>query len=131
MIDFTTGRAAGRHTGRIPEGGTVCGVTFTGIGSVAWFGAVDPGEEAQVPSQRANLPRGTLVGMQIQFAPGATSSQRSMLLNDVALSYVNDLDTGANKTKWSPHAIFPMKSMAEAAALRSSTPPSRVLDRSL
>jgi hypothetical protein len=67
--------------------------------------------------------------MQIQFAPGATAEQRSMLLNDVALSYVHDLDTGANKN-WSPHAIFPMESVASAAGRRPNITHS-ALDRRL
>jgi hypothetical protein len=130
MIDFTTGAAAGRNTGRIPEDNTVAGITLGYAGCIVFYGAVGPGEEAVVPSQHADLPRGTLTGMQIQFGKDATAEQRKTLM-DFALGYVHDLNTGANKN-WSPGAIFPLQSEAEVAAQRSSTQwGSSVLDRSL
>lgn len=130
MIDFTTGAAVGRNTGRIPEGCTLASICYFNAGTVTFYGAVGPGEQAAVPSQHADLPRGTLTGMQLQFNDDASASDRAMLLNS-GLRYVHALNVGEDKN-WSPHAIFPGTTVAEDAAQRSSTQwGSSVLDRSL
>jgi hypothetical protein len=114
MIDFTTGGAAGHNIGRIPQGYTSFGICMGGWGSVVWFGAVGPHDQAQVPCQQVPLRRGTLTGMQIQFEPDATAEDRTKLL-DMALSYVHALNFGQDKS-WSPGAVFPTTTTAEQAA---------------
>ena len=119
MIDFTTGGAAGHNIGRIPQGYTSFGISMGGWGSVVWFGAVGPHDQAQAPCQQVPLHRGTLTGMQIQFEPDATAEDRSKLL-DMALSYVHALNFGQDKS-WSPGAVFPTTPTAEQAAIPRHT----------
>jgi hypothetical protein len=119
MIDFATGAAVGRNTGRIPQDNTIASVCFFNLGTVTFYSAVGEGEEAAVSSQHSDLPHGTLTGMQIWFNSDATAEQRKTLM-DFGLGYVHDLNTGAD-TNWSPGAVFPMLSEAEVAAQRSST----------
>jgi hypothetical protein len=115
MIDFTTGGAAGHNIGRIPQGCTSFSICMGGWGSVVWFGAVGPHDQAQAPCQQVPLRRGTLTGMQIQFEPDATAQDRSQLLS-MALGYVHALNFGEDKS-WAPGAILPTTA-ADAAAER-------------
>jgi hypothetical protein len=106
VVDFSVGVAAGKNSGKIPEGMTHVSVAFE-FGTVDWYGAAGPSASADGPGQNADLPQGTLTGMRLTMAPGANSEQRNTLIT-MALGYVNALNTGESSS-WAPHAIFDVK----------------------
>ena len=128
-IDFTSWPAAGIKTGVLPESATLASISFAGVGSVTWFGAVGADEEAQDPSQQADLPRGTLTAIQFQFDAQASAADRAMLTS-LGLNYASDVSTGAT-ARWSPHALYPITVAGEAATARWSSAGDATLDHLL